>query len=197
MLLLASQVWNPPAFLLDALTVLLLSFIQNSNWLKSLKALYSTKILFWGVLIYTVITTSVQTICSFIVSSWTSPLNSRLGYLNISLGWLKGTTKCFCYYSVSQLCLTLCNPVDYSMPGFPVLRYLLEFAQTHVHWAGNAISSMVVPFSFCLQSFPASGSFPISQLFASGDQSIGASATVLPMNIYGWFPLGLTDLISL
>ena len=139
MLLLASQVWHPPAFLPAALTVLLLSFIQNSNWLKSLKALYSTKTLFWGVLIYTVITTSVQTICSFIVSSWTSPLNSRSGYLNISLRWLKGTTKWFSYYSVSQECLSLCNPVDYSMPGFSVLHYLLEFAQTHIHWDGDAI----------------------------------------------------------
>ena len=49
----------------------------------------------------------------------------------------------------------------------------------------------------CLQSFPASGSFPVSQLFASGGQSIGASASVLPMNIQDWFPLGLTGLISL
>ena len=55
------------------------------------------------------------------------------------------------------------------------------------------------PFSFCLQSFPASGSFPISQLFASGGQSIGASASasVLPMYIQDWFPIGLTGLISL
>ena len=55
------------------------------------------------------------------------------------------------------------------------------------------------PFSFCLQSFPASGSFPVSQLFTSGGQGIGASpsASVLPMNIQGWFPLGLTGLISL
>ena len=54
-------------------------------------------------------------------------------------------------------------------------------------------------FSSCLQSFPASGSFPLSQFFASGSQRIGASASasVLPMNIQGWFPLGLTDLISL
>ena len=61
------------------------------------------------------------------------------------------------------------------------------------------ISSFVIPFSSCLQSFPASGSFPMSQLFASGDQSIGASASasVLPVNIQGLFPLGLTGLISL
>ena len=59
------------------------------------------------------------------------------------------------------------------------------------------ISSSVTPFSSCPQSFPASESFPVSQLFTSGGQSIGASATVLPLNIQGWFPLGLTSLISL
>ena len=63
-------------------------------------------------------------------------------------------------------------------------------------WCHPAISSSVVPFS-CLQSLPASGSFPMSQLFASGGQSIGASASVLPMNIQSWFPLGWTGLISL
>ena len=66
-------------------------------------------------------------------------------------------------------------------------------------WCHPTISFSVVPFSSRLQSFPASGSFPMSQLFASGGQSIWASAlaSVLPMNIQGRFPLGLTDLISL
>ena len=66
-------------------------------------------------------------------------------------------------------------------------------------WCHPTISSSVVPFSSCLQSFPASGSFPMSQLFPSGGQSIGASASasVLPINIQGWFPLGWTGLISL
>ena len=61
------------------------------------------------------------------------------------------------------------------------------------------ISSSLIPFSSCLQSSPASGSFPMSQLFSTGGQSIGASASasVLPMNIQGWFPLGLTGLVSL
>ena len=133
---------------------------------------------------------------------------------------------------------TLCDPMDCSMPSFPVLHHLLEFAQIHVHWVGDAIymqflfssaqfslsvmsdslrphglqharppcpsstpgahsnscplsrwchptiSSFVVPFSSCPQSFPASGSFQMSQLFASGGQSIGVSAStsVLPMN---------------
>ena len=66
-------------------------------------------------------------------------------------------------------------------------------------WCHPTISSTVIPFSSCLQSFPASGSFPVSQFFTSGGQSIGVSgsASVLPMNIQDWFHLGLTDLISL
>ena len=66
-------------------------------------------------------------------------------------------------------------------------------------WCHPITSSFFIPSSFCLQSFPASGSFPVSQLFASGGQSIGASvlASLLPMNIQDWFPLGLTGWISL
>ena len=66
-------------------------------------------------------------------------------------------------------------------------------------WCLPTISSSVIPFSSCLQPFPASGSFPVSQFFTSSGLSIGASASgsVLPMNIQGWFPLGLTGLISL
>ena len=64
-------------------------------------------------------------------------------------------------------------------------------------WCHSTISSSVAPFSSCPQSFPASGSFPMTWLLASCCQSIGASASVLPMNIQGWFLLGLTGLISL
>ena len=64
-------------------------------------------------------------------------------------------------------------------------------------WCHPAISSSVVPFSSCPQSLPASGSFPMSQLFISGNQSIGVSASVLPMNTQGWSPLGRTGWISL
>ena len=64
------------------------------------------------------------------------------------------------------------------------------------HWCHPTISSSVIPVSSCLQSFPASGSFLMSQFFASDSQSIGASASILPMNIQDWFPLGLTGLIS-
>ena len=66
-------------------------------------------------------------------------------------------------------------------------------------WCHPTIPSSVVPFSSCLQSFLASGSFPMNQFFASGGQSFGASvsASVLPVNIQGWFPLGLTGWLSL
>ena len=66
-------------------------------------------------------------------------------------------------------------------------------------WYHPIISASVIPFSSCLQSFPASGTFPVSGLLASGGQRIGAStsAPVLPMNIHNWFPLGLTGFISL
>ena len=102
--------------------------------------------------------------------------------------------------------------MDCSIPAFPVLHYLPEFAQTHVHWISDVIqpshpwvcsnscplnqwchptiSSPVNPSSSCPQSFPVSGSFLKSQLFTSGGQSIGASASasVLPGNIQSWFP---------
>ena len=87
----------------------------------------------------------------------------------------------FWFSSVAQLCQALCNLMDCSMPGFPVHHQLLEPTQTHVYLIGRChptISSSIVPFSSCLQSFPASGSFPMSQFFASGGQSIGVSASV-------------------
>ena len=102
------------------------------------------------------------------------------------------------FSSVAQSCPTPCNPMNHSAPGLPVHHQLPEFTQTHVHrWCHPTISSSVVPFFSCLQSFPASRSFPMRQFFASGGQSIGASASasVFPMNIQGWFPLRLTSLI--
>ena len=85
------------------------------------------------------------------------------------------------FSSVAQSCPTLCDPMNCSTPGLPVRHQLPEFTQTHVHWVGDAIqhiSSSVIPFSSCLQSFPASGSFQMSQLFASGGPSIGVSPGV-------------------
>ena len=91
--------------------------------------------------------------------------------------------------------------MDCSMPGFPVHHQLPELAQTHVHQVSDASNHPIFyhTFSSCLQSFPASGSFPMSQLFTSGGQRIGTStsASVLPMNIQDWFPLGWTGWSSL
>ena len=80
--------------------------------------------------------------------------------------------------------------------SFTISWSLPKFMSTE-SWSHPDISSSVAPFSFCPQSFPASRSFWMSGTFASRGQSIGASATVLPMNIQGWFPLGLTGLIYL
>ena len=112
------------------------------------------------------------------------------------------TTFC-CYGSVAQSCPTLCDPMYCSIPGFPILHHLLELVQTHSIKSVMPSDHLIlcVPFPSYLQSFPASGSFLMSRLFTSGGQRIGASASasasVLPMNIQGWFPLELTGLISL
>ena len=180
--------------------------------------------------------------------------------------WLKKKTKTSFskvvsvqFSSVSQLCPTLCDPVNHSTPGLPVHHQLPESTQTHVHWVIDtiqsshsilktapwvsvqfisvqfspsvmsdsfwphesqhirppcpsptpgvhsnshsssrwchpAISSSVVPFSSCPQSLPASGYFPLSQLFTCGGQNTGVSpsALVLPMNTQDWSPLGWT-----
>ena len=102
--------------------------------------------------------------------------------------------------AVTQSCPTLWDAMVCSKIVFPV-RCLLEFALTHVHWLGDAIQpshpvSSPSPPAFNLSQ---NQSFPMNQLFASGGQNIGtsASAPVLPMNIQGWFPLGWTSLISL
>ena len=109
---------------------------------------------------------------------------SDYGYSRIEnsglLTHLKYSTTQFS--SVAQLCPALCNPMDCSTPGLLLHHQLLEFTQTHVHWVGDAIKpSRPLSFSFCLQSFPTSGSFQMSQLFASGGQStvVSASTSVL------------------
>ena len=102
--------------------------------------------------------------------------------------------------SVAQLCPTLCDPMNHAKPPCPspsprVYPNWCPLSQ----WCHSTISSSVVPFSSCLQSFPASGSFPMSQFFTSGGQRTGVSGltSVLPMNIQDWFPLGWTGWISL
>ena len=101
---------------------------------------------------------------------------------------------------VTKLCLTLCDPMDCSTLGFlsfAISWSLLKFMS--IESVMLSISFSAILFAVCLQSFPASESYPKSQFFASGGQSIGvsASASVFPMNVEGLFPLGLTALISL
>ena len=105
--------------------------------------------------------------------------------------------KSYQFSSVAQLYPTLCDLMDCSTPRFPVHHQLLELAQTLVHWISDAIQPSHPP-AFNLSQHQ--GLFQwVSQFFASGDQSVGASAStsVLPMNIQDWFPLGWTGWISL
>ena len=108
---------------------------------------------------------------------------------------------CF-WCSVTKSGPTLWDPMGCSSPGFHIFHYLPNFAQTHVHWVNDSIQPShfsVFPVSSCPQSFPASGSFSMSQFFISGCQGTraSASASVLPMNTQDWSPLGWTGYISL
>ena len=109
------------------------------------------------------------------------------------------TTICCC--SVAKLCPTVRDPMDWSIPGFPVPHHLPEFVQIHVHLIGDAFqpSHPLSPSSSAVNLSQHQHLFPVSQLFTSGGQSTGASAlaSVLPKSIQGWFPLRLTGLISL
>ena len=131
-----------------------------------------------------------------VVSSVTEIQDNVVYIAACSLSVLHLTLVCC---SVAKSCPTVCDPMGYSTSGFPVPHHLLEFAQVHVHCIMMPSSHLIL---WCplllLQSFPASGSFPRSQFFTSGGQSIRAlaSASVLPMNIQDWFPLGLTGCIS-
>ena len=131
------------------------------------------------------------------------PPNRRAGTTAASalLRYMKALLCISSVRLVAQSCPTLCNPMDCSTPGLPVQHQTLESAHSHPLslWCYPTISSSVVPFSSCLQSFSASGSFPMSLFFTSGGQSIGVSASVsvLPMNIQDRFPSGLSGMISL
>ena len=100
--------------------------------------------------------------------------------------------------SVTWSCLTLCDPMDCSMPDFPAYHKLLEFAQTHIHRVIRTSHPLSFPSPLAFNHFQHQGLFQ-GQFFTSGGQSIGASASasILPMNIQDWFSLGLTGLISL
>ena len=104
------------------------------------------------------------------------------------------------FSSVTQVCPTLCDPMNHSTPGLPVHHQLQELVQTHVHWVSDAIHHLILcrPLSSHPQSFPAPGSSQMSQLFTSGGWSIGvpASTSVLPVNTQDWSPLGWTGWIS-
>ena len=102
------------------------------------------------------------------------------------------------FSSVAQSCPTLCDPINGSTPGLPVHHQLPEFTQTQAHRVGDAIQPPH-PLLLLPPIPPSIGSFPMSQLFAWGSQSIGvsASASVLPVNTQDWSPLGWTGWISL
>jgi len=119
-------------------------------------------------------------------TDWTDWLKVNWGGHSVQLfsrAWLFATPR------------TAAHQVSLSITNSWSLLKLMSISR----WCHPTILSSVIPFSSCLQSFPASGSFPMSQFFTSGGQNIGAlaSASVLPMNIQDWFPLGLTGLISL
>ena len=100
---------------------------------------------------------------------------------------------------VTQWCSTLCDPMHTRLPCPSPPPGACSNSCPSSQWCHPTNSSSAIPFSSCLQSFPASRSFPMSQFFTSGGQSFGisASASVLPMNIQDWFPLGWTGWISL
>ena len=138
------------------------------------------------------------------LNEWTTDTREELTWKNIwnklwaGIPSLVSTSHC----SVAHLCPTLSDPMDCSMPGFPVLHHLPELAKIHVHCVSNAIQlshPLSSPFPPAFNLSQLQGHFQISQFFLSSDQSIGASASAsdLPMNIQDWFPLRLTGLISL
>ena len=113
-----------------------------------------------------------------------------------------GLSGCCCCCSILKSCPTLCDPHGLwhaSLPCPSLSPRVCSNSCPFSWWCHPIILSSVAPVSSCPQSFPASGSVPMSWLFTSGGQSTGvsASASVLPKSIQGWFPLRLTDLISL
>ena len=138
--------------------------------------------------------------CELIFISWCAKHTPTPNFISVSRQRRYGKDSVQ-LSSVTELYPTLCDPMDCSMPGFSVHHQLPELTQTLVHWVGDAIQpshplSSISPPTFNLPSIRV---FSKSQFFTSGGQSIGvsASASVLPMNIQGWFPLGLTGEISL
>ena len=135
-------------------------------------------------------------------TAWHSSLPASLSAFTLLLWWsIYHPVARVQFSSVAQSCPTR-QPHELQHARLPCLSATPGAYSNSCplsRWCHPIISSSVVPFSSCLQTFPASGSFPMSQFFTSGGQSIGvsASASVLPMNIQDWFPLGWTGWISL
>ena len=120
--------------------------------------------------------------------------------LCVLLFLFKITCIAYCWCLVTKSCPALCDPMNCSTHGFPVLPYLLVCSDSCPlsWWCHPTISSSVIPFSSYLQSCPASWSCQVNWLFASSGQNFEASVSISPsVNIQSWFPLGLTGLISL
>ena len=114
--------------------------------------------------------------------------------------WMKKKKKkTHQFSSVTQLCPTLCDPMDCRMPGIPVHHQLPEFTPTHVHWVGNGIqqSHPLLPLLLLPSIFPRIRVFSNGSVLRVRWPKYWASALVLPIKIQGWFSLGLTSLISL
>ena len=128
-------------------------------------------------------------------------INQLLNICIISVALYSIQLHCIQFSSVTQSCLTLYDSIDCSTPGLPVHHQLLGLLKLMSIESAIPSNHLILchPVSSPLLSFPASGSFPMSQLFASGGQSIrvSASASALPMNIQDCFPFGWTGLIFL
>ena len=143
---------------------------------------------------------------SGLISQWLFFLFPYQGFLkshheNLTR-FLEENSLLVCCCLITKSCPALCNPMDCRTPGLSVLHYLPEFVQIHVHWVGDAIQPshpLLSPSPPIPKSLPASGSFPMSQLFTWGGQSIGGSAlaSVLPMYTQDWSSLEWTGWISL
>ena len=131
-------------------------------------------------------------------------LSSRIQFFDIYLPWCRHTSlplwHIFVVQFLSHVWLFVTHGLQHArLPCLSPSPGACSNSCTLSQWCHPTISSFVIAFSSCPQSFSSTGSFLMSRLFASGDQNIGASASasLLPMNIQGWFPLGLTYLISL
>ena len=137
------------------------------------------------------------------VSFHSNPKERQCQKMSLSHQWVKFTVgfMSILVCSVTQWCLILCEPTDCSMTGLPVLHHLPELAQTHVHWVCDAIQSSRLlsspsPITFHLSQVRGLSQWLGASLQVAKVNGASASASVLPMNIQGWFPLGLTGFLS-